>query len=155
MKKLRVIELFFCMTILIAAFGSSAKADDFNELTVFTFSAPVEIPGHAVLPAGTYVFKLLPILGDRNIVQIFNREQTKVYATIFTVPAQRLQPTDNSVVGFYETDAHVGIALRVWFYTGNSFGHEFVYPKARSAALTRTAKYLTSSNLTSSSAQAR
>ena len=95
MKKLRIIELFFCMTILIAACGSSAKADEFDELTVLTFSAPVEIPGHAVLPAGTYVFKLLPILGDRNIVQIFNREQTKVYATVFTIPAQRLQPTDH------------------------------------------------------------
>ena len=137
------------MTFLTAAFGSSARPDEFNELTVFTFSAPVEIPGHAVRPPGTYVFKLLPILGDRNIVQIFNREQTKVYATIFTVPAQRLQPSDKSVVGFYETDAQVRIALKVWFYPGNSFGHEFVYPKDRALALAKTSKYLVSSNRTS------
>jgi hypothetical protein len=118
MKKLRIIELFFCMTILIAAFCSSAQADEFNELTVLTFSAPVEIPGHAVLPAGTYVFKLLPISGDRNIVQIFNREQTKVYATVFTIPAQRLQPTDKSVVGFYEGYGGGRNALKIWFYPG-------------------------------------
>lgn len=155
MKKLRIIELFFCMTILIAVFGSSAKADEFNELTVFTFSAPVEIPGHAVLPAGTYVFKLLPISGNRNIVRIFNREQTKVYATVFTIPAQRLQPTDKSVVGFYEADGGVRNALKVWFYPGDSFGHEFVYPKSRAAALTRTVKYLTPSDLDSSSGQPR
>jgi hypothetical protein len=137
------------MTILIAAFGSSAKADEFNELTILTFNAPVEIPGHVVLPAGTYVFKLLNLRGDRNIVQIFNREQTKLYATIFTTPAQRFQPTEKSTVGFYETDAGAPNALKVWFYPGNSFGHEFLYPRARAVAFTRTAKYFTSANLTS------
>ena len=155
MKKLRIMRLFFFMTMLVAAFGFSAKADEFDELTVFTFSEPVEIPGRAVLPAGTYVFKLLNIPGDRNIVQIFNREQTKLYATIFTVPAQRLYPTDKSVVGFYETDARARNALRVWFYPGNSFGHEFVYPRARAVAFTTTAKYLASSDLTSSPPQSR
>jgi len=148
-------RLFFFMTILIAAFGSSAKADEFNELTIFTFSGPVEIPGRIVLPAGTYAFKLLNIPSDRNIVQIFNREQTKLYATIFTVAAQRVYPTDKSVVGFYETDAGARNALRVWFYPGNSFGHEFVYPRARAVAFTPTAKYLVSSDLTSSPPQGR
>jgi hypothetical protein len=155
MKKLRIIELFVGMTILIAAFGSSAKADEFNELTILTFSSPVEIPGHAVLPAGTYVFKLLPILGDRNIVQIFNRQQTKVYATVFTIPAQRLQPTDKSVVGFYEGYGGGRNALKVWFYPGHSFGHAFVYPKSRAAALTRTARDLTPLDLDPSSGQPR
>jgi hypothetical protein len=50
MKKLRIMSLVFCTT-LIVAFGSSAKPVEFNELTVFTFSVPVEIPGHEVLPA--------------------------------------------------------------------------------------------------------
>ena len=99
MKKLRIIELFFCMTILIAVFGSSAKADEFNELTVFTFSAPVEIPGHAVLPAGTYVFKLLSVSGDRNIVQIFNREQTKMYATVLSVGSGVAAPVSVRICG--------------------------------------------------------
>jgi hypothetical protein len=95
---------------------------------------------------GTYVFKLLNLPCNCNIVQIFNRDQTKLYATIFTIPAQRFQPTDKSVVGFYEADAGRRNARKVWFYPGNSFGHEFVYPKARAVALARTARYFTSSD---------
>jgi hypothetical protein len=34
-----------------------AEADTWDQLTYFTFSAPVEIPG-TILPAGTYSFKL-------------------------------------------------------------------------------------------------
>ena len=56
-----------------------------------TFSGPVEIPGvhlkgWAVLPAGTYVFKILDSTSDRHIVQIFNKEETEIYATILANP---------------------------------------------------------------------
>jgi hypothetical protein len=55
---------------------TAANADEWNEKTVVTFSGPVEIPGvhlagMGVLPAGTYVFKLLDSDSDRHIVQIF------------------------------------------------------------------------------------
>ena len=54
-----------------AAFSTEApqaKADDWNQKTIFTFSGPVEIPGQA-LTAGTYVFKLADSQTNRNIVQ--------------------------------------------------------------------------------------
>jgi hypothetical protein len=35
-----------------------ATASEWDQKTIFTFSGPVEIPGQ-VLPAGTYVFKLV------------------------------------------------------------------------------------------------
>ena len=55
-----------------------------------TFSAPVEIPGvhlkgWGVLPAGTYVFKILDSQSDRHIVQIFNADETQCYATILAI----------------------------------------------------------------------
>ena len=52
----------------VALFGAvlapNARADDWNRKTSITFSSPVEIPGvhltgWSVLPAGTYVFKIL------------------------------------------------------------------------------------------------
>ena len=45
-----------------------------------------------VLPAGTYVFKLMNPQSNRHIVQIFNKDQTKIYATILAIPNYRLKP---------------------------------------------------------------
>ena len=53
-------------------FGVGVKADQHDKKTIVTFNAPVEIPGKA-LPVGTYVFKLLDSMGNRNIVQVFDR----------------------------------------------------------------------------------
>jgi hypothetical protein len=156
MKKLRKIGLLFSITILIAAFGSSARASEFDKLTIFTFSAPIEVPGNITLPAGTYVFKLLDSSAARNIVQIFNEHQTKLYATILTISAERLEPTDETAVEFYETAAGAQNALKTWFYPGDTDGQEFVYPKARAAELAKTAKQpatVVSSNSTPSQAQ--
>jgi hypothetical protein len=65
-----------CCLVVGAALTPAARADDFNHRTVVTLSAPVEIPGvhlqgWGVLPAGTYVFKIVDSQSDRHIVQIF------------------------------------------------------------------------------------
>jgi hypothetical protein len=65
---------------------TSVKADDWNKKTVVTFSQPIEIPGGVVLPAGAYIFKLLDSSSNRHIVQIFNQDQTHIYATILAIP---------------------------------------------------------------------
>ena len=72
--------------------------------TVVTFSGPVEVPGVGaqVLPAGTYIFKVLDSLSDRHIVQILNRNETYVYTTILAIPNFRLKATDKTVITFRE-----------------------------------------------------
>jgi hypothetical protein len=72
----------FCLALMGAVFSPAAKADEWNRKTVMTFSGPVEIPGvhlkgWGVLPAGTYVFKILDSQSDRHIVQIFNKDETQ------------------------------------------------------------------------------
>src|ERR1035437_10836675 len=67
----------------------SLSGDQWNKKTVLTFSESVEIPG-VVLPAGQYVFKLLDSLSDRHIVQVFNADENKVYATILAIPHYRM-----------------------------------------------------------------
>jgi len=134
----------FSLALMGAVFSPAAKADDWNRKTVVTFSGPVEIPGvhlkgWAVLPAGTYVFKILDSMGDRHIVQIFNEDQTQVIATILAIPNYRLQATDDTVITFRERPAGEPEALRAWFYPGRTYGEEFVYPKARAMELAKTA----------------
>ena len=107
-----------------------------------TFSGPVEIPGvhlkgWAVLPAGTYVFKILDSQSDRHIVQIFSQDEKTCYATILAIPNYRLKATDKTVVTFRERPAGEPEALRAWFYPGKNWGDEFVYPKARAAVLAK------------------
>ena len=102
MKSLRTIGLLFCITI--ATFAFSARAGEFDKLTVFTFNAPVEVPGNIILPPGTYVFRLGDSLADRNVVQIFDEQQSTIYATILTISVERPEPTYKTIVEFYETD---------------------------------------------------
>ncbi len=132
----------FCLTLMGMAFAPTAKADAWNRKTVMTFSGPVEIPGvhlkgWGVLPAGTYVFKILDSQSDRHIVQIFNADETQCYATILAIPNYRLRATGKTVVTFRERPAGQPEALRAWFYPGRNWGEEFVYPKAKAIELAK------------------
>src|SRR2546430_16125787 len=84
----RALVFAFSITALCMMFSSTASAQPWNKKTTVNFSAPVEIPGISaqVLPAGTYVFRLLDSLSDRNIVQIFNKNESHLYATILAIP---------------------------------------------------------------------
>jgi len=131
------------MAITGAILAPVAKADDWNRKTVITFSGPVEIPGvhrtgFAVLPAGTYVFKILNSQSDRHIVQIFSKDELTVYATILAIPNYRLKATDKTVITFRERPAGQPEALRAWFYPGRNWGEEFVYPKTKAIEIAKT-----------------
>ncbi len=134
-----------CMAMMSTALTTIALADEHDEKTVVTFSAPVEIPGvhlkgWGVLPAGTYVFKLVDSQSDRNIVQIFNADETMVYATILAIPNYRLKATGKTVITFRERPAGQPEALRAWFYPGRNWGQEFVYPKAKAIEIAQSTK---------------
>ena len=137
------IRSFFILAVAIgvltALHPSTARADTWDQLTYFTFSAPVEIPG-AALPAGTYMFKLADADGSRNVIRVLSKDGSQVYSTFFAIPDERLTPTDKPVVTFEETPAGTPEAIKAWFYPGDTIGHEFVYPKdqaQRIAAATR------------------
>jgi len=141
MNRLKVGAMIFCFALFAIAFPRGVKADEWNKKTVLTFDKPFEIPGVGaqVLPAGTYVFKLLDSQSDRHIVQIFNERQDHVFSTILAIPNYRLRATDKTVITFRERAAGQPEALRAWFYPGNNWGQEFVYPKARAIELAKQA----------------
>ncbi|HEV2173080.1 MAG TPA: hypothetical protein VGR71_05915 [Nitrospira sp.] len=142
MTLMRAAPAVFSMALLGVALSPSLKADDYDKKTTMTFSGPVEIPpvyitGMRVLPAGTYVFKLVNSSSNRHIVQIFNKEQTKIYATILAIPNYCLVPKDKTVITFNEGVKGRPEAIRAWFYPGANWGEEFVYPKTKAVELAK------------------
>jgi hypothetical protein len=129
------------LAVSVVAFVSVAtvRADEWDKKSTLTFSQPFEVPG-AILPAGTYTFKLADTMSDRHIVQIFNADGSRLLATMMTIPDYRLKTTSDTVVKFNEATRGTPQAIRAWFYPGNSLGQEFVYPKARAVQLARAAK---------------
>ena len=145
MTFLKAASTVFCMALVGGMFSPSAKADDHDKKTTITFSGPVEIPpvyitGMRILPAGTYVFKLVESSSNRHIVQIFNKDQTKIYATVLAIPNYRLVVKDKTVITFNEGVKDRPEAIRAWFYPGANWGEEFVYPKAKAVELAKVTK---------------
>jgi len=139
MNRFKVVAIAFCFILLASMTPSAARADDWNKKTMVTFSEPVEVPGVGaqILPAGTYMFKLLDSPSDRNIVQIFNEDGTHVFTTILAIANYRLRTTDKTVITFTERPADAPPAIKAWFYPGMEWGQEFVYPKARAIELAK------------------
>src|SRR5438270_11174063 len=142
MKIFQALTTICCLTVMGAVCAPGARADEWNRTTTITFSGPVEIPGvhlagWGVLPAGTYVFKILDSQSERHIVQIFSKDELTVYATVLAIPNYRLKATDKTVMTFRERPAGEPEALRAWFYPGKNWGEEFVYPKAKAIALAK------------------
>lgn len=135
----RVLAWLACLVLgtLVVAPTLRAGNDSWNKRTTVTFSAPFEIPGGKVLPAGTYVFKLLDSPYDRDIVQIFNEDQTELYATILAIPNYHLNPTGETVIRFEERAVGTPQAVKAWFHPNERWGHEFVYPPARAIELAK------------------
>src|ERR1700731_3208834 len=142
MKLFKAATTVGCMALMGAVLAPGARADEWNRKTVITFSGPVEIPGvhltgWGVLPAGTYVFKILDSQSDRHIVRIFSKDELTVYATILAIPNFRLKATDKTVMTFRERPVGEPEALRAWFYPGREWGEEFVYAKSRAIELAK------------------
>src|SRR6476469_9793981 len=120
----------------LALSTSVANADVFNKKTKLTFSQPVRVPGKT-LSAGSYFFKLVDSQSNRNIIQITNVREDRVYATILALPDYRLNPNSHTVVTFGETGAGCASAVKAWFYPGDNAGNRFVYGKKEAAEMAK------------------
>jgi len=128
-----------CLTMLCVLAAPKVKADDLNRKTVVTFSAPVEVGGSGaqVLPAGTYVFKIMDSPSDRHIVQISNQDESHVFTIVLAIANYRLKVTDKTVITFRERPAGEPEALKAWFYPGREWGEQFVYEKSKAIQLAK------------------
>lgn len=133
MKNLRILLVFAGLACLSISLTPMAKAGDWDEKTMLTFSEPVEIPG-VTLPAGSYIFKLLGSPVDRNLVQVLSADERKVYATIHAIPNFRWNTVEKTTIVYEAGQAGAPHAIKRWFFPAYSYGHEFVYWNAERTA---------------------
>jgi hypothetical protein len=133
---MRFVKALCCAAALTAVIAPGARADEWNKKTILTFSGAVQIPG-ATLPAGTYVFKLADIPGNRHVVQVFDKDEKKLYTTMLAVPNQRMEPADKPIILFSERATGSPQAVKVWYYPGETIGNEFVYPKSQAMKIAK------------------
>lgn len=137
-KFVSIFSILFCMALMVAAL-SSAHAGIWNQKTELTFNHPVEIP-HTTLPAGTYWFVLADGASNRDVVQIYSADWSKRYATLQTVPTERVSTTNDTELTFAERPANKPEALLTWYYPGQVTGHEFIYSSRHEKEFARDAK---------------
>jgi hypothetical protein len=119
------------MLVAILLLPSSMPASDWNRLTTVIFDRPVQIPGQ-VLPPGIYVFKLADLEGEHHVVQIWNADQTILYAMVMGFPEYRdTAPSENRFT-LEQKDKNEPAVLTSWFHEGNANGERFIYPKKNS-----------------------
>ena len=135
MNAFKKCTLLVCLALIGTLFTAKAAADPRDKATRVTFNTPVEVPG-AVLAPGTYLFTVAPDTNG-NVVQIWNADRTKLYATALTIPDYRLNPPDKPVVLFDQSSSSGAPALKAWCYPDEQFGRVFVYPKNKATELAK------------------
>jgi LPXTG-motif cell wall-anchored protein len=127
-----------CAVMLVFTSLPKVSADDWDKKTVITFGETVQIPGQA-LPAGTYVFKVMRLTGDGHVVQVFDQQEHKLFATLMAIPVYR-DPSagpERTAIRFEERLSSEPQAVKIWFRPGDTIGNEFVYSKNQSQLLAK------------------
>jgi hypothetical protein len=163
MRYLKLAGVAVAVAVLSFIFLPKTGASVWDEATTFTFNQPVEIPG-MVLPTGTYVFRILDLgTGDRNLVQVLDKNEKHVYGTFRTIEEQQLG--GHEAIRFAERPAGSPPAIAAWFpyFAGSNTdfnndvdsgmvstvggvnetiiehqyasGHAFIYPKGKAPEL--------------------
>ena len=118
-----------CLMLLGTVFVPNGRADESDKKTIVTVKQPIQVPGK-VLPAGTYVFKLLDS-NELTLVAIFNADETHLITTVQGISDSRIQTPDKTILQFEERPSGQPEALKAWFYPGDNSGIEFVYPNQK------------------------
>lgn len=118
-----VAAVFFALS-----FTPMAIADNWDKKTIVTFDQDVEIPGQ-VLPAGTYVFKLLRLNADRSVVQVWSDHEQQLLATLITAGDSYPNRSGDPyfVLDMTGTDEGYPPAVVSWFFAGSNEGRDFLY----------------------------
>jgi hypothetical protein len=121
------LRIFSALTISLMSSLSvpSLKASEADKKTTITISQPVAVEG-TILPAGQYVLRLRDSWPMRDVVSIFNGDETRLITTVAPIHTSRAALTDNSEFSFYDSFEGQPAALHTWFYPGDSNGYEFL-----------------------------
>jgi hypothetical protein len=108
----------------------------FDKTTIYTFSAPVELPGVA-LQAGQYIFRLADPSTTRKILQVVSADNKHVYGNFFWAPLDRPEIKSEPEVRLMEAAAGSPPAIRAVWYPGERTGWELIYPREQAMRIAR------------------
>ena len=139
MNSIRKVALAFMTAAMVTITVTAGAQGLANQDTYFTFSQAVELP-KTTLPAGTYFFQLMDSTSNRHIVKVMSKDRKQLFATLLAIPYySNDRPSEDPQVRFLEVPAGNGVAatnaIKIWFYPGNTVGHEFIWPRNRATAL--------------------
>jgi hypothetical protein len=132
----RLINSASVLVVLVFCTASGANAITSDKRTLFTFNAPVALPG-VTLPAGTYMFRLADPDTTRRVIQVANEKGNQSYALLLTTPSERMEVSGEAEIRFRETASGAPAAVQAWWYPGESVGYEFMYSKSQLEDLNR------------------
>ena len=111
--------------VVLIPLGARAWSTQTNYLT---FNGAVALPGVTLAP-GTYVFRM-PSEINANVVQVQNKDGSKVFFTGLTQPVDRPKNIDpGRLVIMGEQVPGRTTPIRVWFPMGERSGHAFLYER--------------------------
>jgi hypothetical protein len=111
----------------------AVRGEQSSLMTRFSINHPFQVPGLVLQPNTRYVIRLANVPGSRNLVQIFNDDQTQLLTMFMAVSAERPEKEHASFT-FIKTEPGFPFAIRKWFY-GQGRGLEFVYPTEQAAEI--------------------
>jgi hypothetical protein len=109
---------------------------EWNKKSTLATEQQVEFPG-TVLEPGVYIVRLRHTIERRSQVEILNREETQLLATVVAVPDHHVRPDDNSDFTYHEVKRSGPRPVRSWYFPGDLVGLEFVYPGARAKEIAK------------------
>jgi hypothetical protein len=123
----KMFSAMICLMLLGGTyFVPKVRADESDKKTIVTVNEPIQVPGK-VLPAGTYVFKLLDS-NNRTLVAIYDVDEMHLITTVQGISDVRTETPDKAILQLEERPSGQPQALKAWFYPGDNTGVEFVYP---------------------------
>src|SRR5260370_40796597 len=122
----KMFSAMICLMLLGGTyFVPKVRADESDKKTIVTVNEPIQVPGK-VLPAGTYVFKLLDS-NERTLVAIYDADEMHFITTVQGISDVRMEIPDKAILQLEERPSGQPQALKAWFYPGDHFGVEVVY----------------------------
>ena len=127
--------MMFIAMALSSVFQESYSTE-WNKKSTLSTDKQVEFPG-IVLEPGIYIIRLKDGGEKRSIVEIRNRDESQILATVLAVPDHQQRPDDNSEFLYFKAAGSNPTPVRTWFYSGDLIGLQFVYPKSRAMEIAK------------------
>src|SRR5258708_19584056 len=97
----KMFSAMICLMLLGGTyFVPKVRADESDKKTIVTVNQAIQVPGK-VLPAGTYVFKLLDS-NDRTLVAIYDADEMHLITTVQEIPDVRMETPDKTILQLEE-----------------------------------------------------